>query len=100
MPTSAPNCDSPAAAMPMLSVGTPPTPNGANKPPSAAPATSSGGKGKITCMVPSNLMMELSRARRLLDSGVTPDQLFARRAAVGIGLGLIELVGLLAADPP
>jgi len=51
-------------------------------------------------MVPSNLMMELSRARRLLDSGVTPDQLFARRAAVGIGLGLIELVGLLAADPP
>ena len=34
----------------------------------------------------------------MLDSGVTPDQLFARRAAVGIGLGLIEPVGLLAAS--
>ena len=46
----------------MLSVGTLPTANGANKPPSAAPATSSGGKGKITRMVPSNLMMELRRS--------------------------------------
>jgi hypothetical protein len=48
--------------MPMLSVGPPPTANGANKPPSVAPATRSGGKGKIIRMVPSNLMMELRRS--------------------------------------
>src|SRR5215469_9256362 len=100
MATSAPNCRSVAAAMPMLSVGTLPTANGANKPPSAAPATRSGPEGKITRMVSSNLMMSSGGARHLLDSGVTPDQLFARRAAVGIGLRLIEPVGLLAADLP
>jgi hypothetical protein len=59
MATSAPNWRSVAAAMPMLSVGTLPTANGANKPPSAALATRSGGKGKITRIVPSYLMMEI-----------------------------------------
>src|SRR5262249_19472080 len=40
----------------MLSAGALPTTNGANKPPSAAAAARSGGKGKITRMVSPNLM--------------------------------------------
>src|SRR6516225_1976351 len=62
MATSAPTCRSVAAAMPKVSVGAPPTAKGANEPPNAAPATSNGGKGKITRMVPSNLMIELRRS--------------------------------------
>src|SRR3954451_11080247 len=62
MVTSAPNCRSVVTAVPMPSVGTPPTANGANKPTSAAPATRSGDKGKITRMVPPNLVMELRRS--------------------------------------
>ena len=48
----APNGRSVAVAMPLLSVGTLPTANGASKPPSAALATISGGKVKMARMVP------------------------------------------------
>ena len=56
----------------MLSVGPPPTANGANKPPTAAPATRSGGKGKITRMMPSNLIDDGAQAERGAVSGARP----------------------------
>jgi hypothetical protein len=47
--------------MPLLSVGALPTANGARRAARAVLATTSGGKQKITRIVPSNLMVELKR---------------------------------------